>query len=125
MAEAATSTLVSLVPMAPVADMQRSIAFYEELGFKVENTFEEDGILNWAYLRNGGAQLMLSRSDSPVPPERQTMQIYVYAVDVVAFHRELQEKGLDVGPLERRFYMESGEFELRDPDGYCLFVGHV
>ncbi len=125
MAEAATSTLVSLVPMAPVADMQRSIAFYEELGFKVENTFEEDGILHWAYLRNGGAQLMLSRSDSPVPPERQTMQIYVYAVDVVAFHRELQEKGLDVGPLERRFYMESGEFELRDPDGYCLFVGHV
>ena len=125
MAEAATSTLVSLVPLAPVADMQRSIAFYEELGFNVENAFEEDGVLHWAYLRNGGAQLMLLRSDSPVPPERQTMQIYVYAVDVVAFHRELQEKGLDVGPLEQRFYMESGEFELRDPDGYCLFVGHV
>lgn len=111
--------------MAPVAEVQRSIAFYEQLGFELENTFEEDGVLHWAYIRNGGARLMLSRTDSPVPPARQTMQIYVYATDVAAYHRELKEKGLNVGPLEKRFYMESGEFELRDPDGYYLLVGHV
>ena len=111
--------------MAPVAEVQRSIEFYEQLGFELENTFEEDGVLHWAYIRNGGARLMLSRTDSPVPPARQTMQIYVYATDVAAYHRELKEKGLNVGPLEKRFYMESGEFELRDPDGYYLLVGHV
>lgn len=111
--------------MAPVADVQRSIAFYEQLGFELESTFEEDGVLHWAYVRAGGAQLMLSRTDSPAPPEKQTMVIYLYADDVVAYHRELEEKGLDVGPLEKRFYMESGEFELRDPDGYFLLVGHT
>jgi catechol 2,3-dioxygenase-like lactoylglutathione lyase family enzyme len=121
----ATAALHSLVPMAPVADVRRSVDFYEGLGFEVENTFEEAGEVRWAYLRNGGAQLMLQKADVPVPPERQTMQIYVYAEDVVAYHGALREKGLDVGPLEKRFYMESGEFELRDPDGYCLLIGHV
>jgi uncharacterized glyoxalase superfamily protein PhnB len=126
MAEAALAKLEALVPMSPVEDVPRSIAFYEQLGFAVENTVEEPGgLLQWAYLRAGGAHLMLSRTESPVPPGQQTMCIYLYADDVVAYHRELEEKGLDVGPLERRFYMESGEFELRDPDGYCLFVGHT
>jgi uncharacterized glyoxalase superfamily protein PhnB len=124
-AETSTAKLASLVPMAPVADVQRSIDFYAQLGFEVKSTFEEDGILHWAYLRAGGAQLMLTRADSPVPPESQTMLLYLYAADVAAYHRELGEKGLDVGALVQRFYMESGEFELRDPDGYCLLVGHT
>jgi catechol 2,3-dioxygenase-like lactoylglutathione lyase family enzyme len=126
MAEATLAKLEALVPMAPVADVRRSIAFYEQLGFEVENTVEEaGGVLQWAYLRAGGAHLMLSRTESPVPSEQQTMCIYLYAADVDAYHRELEGKGLDVGPLERRFYMERGEFELRDPDGYYLFVGHT
>jgi catechol 2,3-dioxygenase-like lactoylglutathione lyase family enzyme len=124
-AETATAKLASLVPMAPVADVQRSIDFYAQLGFEVGSTFEEDGILHWVYLQNGGAHLMLSRADPPVPRARQTMVIYFYAEDVAAYHRELRDKGLDAGPLEQRFYMESGEFELKDPDGYCLLVGHT
>jgi catechol 2,3-dioxygenase-like lactoylglutathione lyase family enzyme len=124
-AEATLTRLESLVPMAPVADVRKSLAFYEQLGFEVENTFEDDGVVHWAYLRAGGAHLMVTRTESPVPPEQQTMCIYLYAADVAAYHRELQDNGVDVGPLERRFYLESGEFELRDPDGYCLYVGHT
>jgi uncharacterized glyoxalase superfamily protein PhnB len=124
-AEATTTQLRSLVPMAPVADVRRSIDYYEQLGFEVENTFEEDGEIRWAYLRGANAHLMLNKAARPVPPEQQTMQIYLYADDVEAYHRTLAERGLDVGPLEKRFYMESGEFELRDPDGYWLLVGHT
>jgi hypothetical protein len=109
--------------MAPVADVPRSIAFYKQLGFEVDNTFEEGGTVEWAYLRNGGAHLMLTRTDDPVVPDRQTMLLYLYPSDLVAFHQELQAKGLDVGSIEQRFYMEQGEFELTDPDGYCLLVG--
>jgi catechol 2,3-dioxygenase-like lactoylglutathione lyase family enzyme len=115
--------LHGLVPMAPVADVSRSIEFYERLGFEVDNTVEDDGRLQWAYLRNDGAHLMLTRTDEPVAPERQTMLFYLYPADLVAFHQELQAKGLDVGSIEERFYMEQGEFELTDPDGYCLLVG--
>jgi catechol 2,3-dioxygenase-like lactoylglutathione lyase family enzyme len=123
--EAATTQLRALVPMAPVADVRRSIAFYENLGFEVDNTLEKGGETEWAYLHAGGAHLMLTRTPAPVAPEQQTMLIYLYADDVVAYHGWLREKGLDVGPIERRIYMPKGEFELRDPDGYCLLVGHV
>lgn len=37
-----TERLKGLVPMARVQDVPRSIAFYEQLGFKVENTVEDD-----------------------------------------------------------------------------------
>jgi catechol 2,3-dioxygenase-like lactoylglutathione lyase family enzyme len=109
--------------MAPVADVPQSVEFYEQLGFEVDNTFEEGGRVEWAYLRNGGAHLMLTRTDEPVAPDRQTMLLYLYASDLQAYWEELREKGLDVGPIEERFYMEQGEFELMDPDGYCLLVG--
>jgi catechol 2,3-dioxygenase-like lactoylglutathione lyase family enzyme len=124
-AEGTLTKLRGLVPMAPVADVRRSIAFYEQLGFEIVNTVEEPDVLQWAYLQAAGAHLMLTRTESPVPPEQQTMCLYLYAADVAAYHRELAERGLDVGPLEPHFYMESGEFELTDPVGYCLLVGHT
>ena len=40
--------LTGLVPMAFVADVQRSIDFYKLLGFEVKNTFEHGGELKWA-----------------------------------------------------------------------------
>lgn len=114
-----------LVPMAPVADVRRSIEFYERLGFDVYNTFEDGHTVEWAYLWNGGAHLMLTRTEGPVAPESQTMLLYLYAADVAAYHQELLGRGLEVGPIEERPYMEHGEFALADPDGYCLLVGHV
>jgi uncharacterized glyoxalase superfamily protein PhnB len=121
-----TTGLNSLVPMAQVSDVARSIAFYERLGFAVENTFEEGGTLQWAYLTCGGAQLMvtLAQADDSDRTGRG-VSLYVYAEDVVGYHRDLGDRGLDVSPLERRFYMEKGEFELTDPDGHHLYVGHV
>ena len=112
--------------MAHVADVARSIAFYERLGFTLANTFEEGGRLHWAYLTCGGAQLMLSladdaRGDGPAG----RVSFYVYAEDVVDYHRQLGDNGVDVGPVEQRFYMENGEFELTDPDGHHLYVGQV
>jgi catechol 2,3-dioxygenase-like lactoylglutathione lyase family enzyme len=109
--------------MAPVADVPKSIGFYEQLGFEVGETVEDSGTVEWAYLRNGGAHLMLTRTEDPVAPDRQTMLLYLYPSDLAAYHEELRAKGLGVGSIEERFYMEQGEFELTDPDGYCLLVG--
>ena len=114
---------VALVPLTSVADVAASIEWYERIGFRLENTFEEDGVLNWAYLARGGAHLMLGRATEPVAADRQAVLLYLYADDVAAYHRELGEQGVAVGPLEPRFYMERGEFRLADPDGNVLLVG--
>ena len=56
----------ALVPLAHVADLQRSIDFYETLGFAVEERYEQEGWLLWCRLRRDRAELMLALASEPV-----------------------------------------------------------
>jgi catechol 2,3-dioxygenase-like lactoylglutathione lyase family enzyme len=114
-----TERLKGLVPMARVQDVQRSIGFYQQLGFQLEETFED----SWAYLARNGARLMVTLGGSGGAPP--VIQLYLYVDDVRAYHDELAAKGIDVGPIEEPDHMPQGEFELRDPDGHGLVVGHL
>ncbi len=111
--------------MAHVADVGRSARFYELLGFEVKNTVQNDGQVQWAWLQNGGADLMLARSARPMNPDVQDVLFYMYAPDVAAYRAELEAKGVKVGPLQYPFYSPRGEFRIDDPDGYTLFVSHA
>ena len=117
--------LTSLVAFAFVADPDRSIAFYQKLGFAVGNRVDgDDGRLNWAWLKNGGAQLMIARATEPIDPAQQAVFFYVYGPDVPAMHAELAAAGLDVGAITTPFYAPRGEFRVTDPDGYTLMFTH-
>ena len=117
--------LRSLVPLAHVADVSKSAKFYELLGFEVKNTVQNEGRLQWAWLQNGGADLMLARSARPMNPGAQDVLFYMYAPDVTAYREELESKGVKVGPIKYPFYSPRGEFRIDDPDGYTLFVSHA
>jgi glyoxalase/bleomycin resistance protein/dioxygenase superfamily protein len=119
------SKLASLVPMAHVADVRKSAEFYQLLGFELKNTVENEGPLQWAWLTNGGADLMLARSARPMNPDAQDILFYMYAPDVAAYRAELEAKGVKVGPLKYPFYSPRGEFRIDDLDGYTLFVSHA
>ncbi|HTR04490.1 MAG TPA: VOC family protein [Thermoanaerobaculia bacterium] len=117
----------ALVPMARVADVARSIRFYEALGFAVRNTFVPDGAAapSWAWLESRGAALMVtSASAAPVPEEKAAL-FYVYGDDVAAAHAECVRAGLDPGPIAFPFYAPRGEFRLKDPDGWLLMITHA
>ena len=117
--------LASLVPLAHVADVRKSALFYQVLGFELKNTVEHEGQLQWAWLQNGGAHLMLARSARPMNPGAQDILFYMYAPDVHAYRAELESKGVKVGPVQYPFYSPRGEFRIDDPDGYALFVSHA
>ena len=121
----ASQPLRGLVPIAHVADVARSIDFYRQLGFAVRNTLKNDDQLVWAWLANGKAHLMLSRSARPMNPGAQDVLFYLYAHDVAAYRAELEALGIKVGPLTYPPYMPEGEFRIDDPDGYCLLVGQT
>jgi len=116
--------LTSLVPMAFVADVERSIAFYAKLGFTVRNTVGEPGRVTWAWLKNGGANLMLARASDPVDAAAQAVLFYVYGPDVPAMHAELAAAGVTVSAITSPFYAPRGEFRVTDPDGYAFMVTH-
>ncbi len=117
--------LASLVPLAHVADVRKSVEFYQLLGFEVKHTVENEGRLQWAWLQNGGADLMLARSARPMNAGAQDILFYMYAPDVAAYRAELEAKGVKVGPLKYPFYSPRGEFRIEDADGYTLFVSHA
>jgi catechol 2,3-dioxygenase-like lactoylglutathione lyase family enzyme len=121
-----------LTPYVHVVDPQRSIDFYRRLGLSVANVHEDHGTLVWAFLtseaddsNDARARLMIGVRDEQgagaVDP--QTILFYCWSPDVEQLHAELTAAGLRVGPIEHPFDMESGEFQIVDPDGYRVVVG--
>jgi len=116
----------SLVPMAAVADVERSIEFYRHLGFEVGNTFAPEGETKpaWAWLQSGSAQLMLSATNDSIA-DKHTVLFYIYTEDVVAARAALIDAGLNPSKITTPFYAPRGEFEVIDPDGYIIMITHA
>lgn len=121
------NTPQSFVPFIHVANVTRSIEFYNRLGFSVRNKLATDGGAEptWAYLESGSAQLMLARADEPVVAAQQAVLFYLYVADVKAKHKEVSDRGIAAGEIAYPFYCPDGEFRVDDPDGYCVMITHV
>lgn len=105
-----------LVVEIMVRDLDRSLAFYTELGFTLER--RDDG---FASLRWGARWLFLDqRSDLPAltGPARANVRILTANVDQV--WATAQTLGLPVErPIADRYY-GLRDFTVRDPDGFGL-----
>ena len=120
-------SFAALVPMLPVTNVSRTIAFYEQLGFKVGNTHAPDGSTEpvWAWLYCGDAHLMINESDAAIEANHASVGLWLYCADVAAMHEQLRARGLDVGEISYPFYNPGGEFHVHDPDGYAIFVARA
>ena len=117
----------SLVALAHVASVPRSIGFYGDLGFKVGNTVvpEDQSEPVWAWLESGKANLMVSLADEPVDASRQAILFYLYFDDIEQTHAALTGLGHAPGEICYPFYMPGGECRLEDPDGYVLMLAQI
>ena len=52
-----------LVPFTHVADVDRSVAFYERLGFEMRHEHVPEDHRVWAFLERGDARLMVAEID--------------------------------------------------------------
>jgi catechol 2,3-dioxygenase-like lactoylglutathione lyase family enzyme len=117
--------LASLVALTQVSDLQRSLEFYQRLGFSVANTVDYEGKTTWAWLDNDKASLMITLAEKPVVANQQRVLFYLYGADVEAMHRELTGAGVACGAIDKPFYAPQGEFRVEDPDGYVLMLTHA
>jgi catechol 2,3-dioxygenase-like lactoylglutathione lyase family enzyme len=118
MAKAGFST-----PTYHVADIEKSIWFYELLGFVTIDTDGEKP-LGWARMQCEGGALMFLRAEGPVDASAQPALLYMYTPDLPALRDQLISKGIKVAPIAYPGYMPSGEICVCDPDGYMVLVGH-
>jgi len=115
--------------MIHVRDVERSIEFYRMLGFEVGNKVPPVGPLEWAWLYapkvtqwRHGPNLMLTRGKRPIEPDAQRVLFYLYATHLVSLRDEMLREGLHAGEIEYPEYLPQGEFNILDPDGYCLMI---
>ena len=112
--------MTNLIPMLPVKYMPVSVDFYcRMLGFEVENRNDDWG---WAMLRFDECRLMVDQSINAHPDKFRDSIVYLYPDDVVEYHKQVRQNGLDVPDLDVTFYGLT-EFRINDPDGNRLWIG--
>ena len=102
-----------------VADIDRAIAFYEEvLGLHVERRLEEIGLVQ---LRAGAAMIdLVPRSeDEDEGRNMDHFAVQIERMDVPALTAHLQRHGIDPGEVRRRYGAEGygPSIYITDPDG--------
>jgi uncharacterized glyoxalase superfamily protein PhnB len=108
-----------IIPMLPVHSIAHSVAFYEKLGFTVEQRNDSWG---WAMLICGDCRIMIDRSINTQPGAPRQSVLYLYLEDIHSYHRQVRGTGLDIPDLDTTFYGMT-EFRLDDPDGNRLWIG--
>ena len=112
----------NLIPFVKVTDVDRSVAFYELLGFAVTDTYSPGERLQWAALEHDRASLMLECVDEPFEPSHQGVLFYLYTDDLVALQHHLRAHGERAGQIVDGTPGPREEMLVRDPDGYVLMI---
>ena len=114
---------MTVVPLLWVKNIDKSIGFYEEIGFKISETWKPNKNIQWCRVEFHNAALMLQQiTDSETQQtigEDKGIQLYFITDDVDAIYHRMQERGIEVSPPKIEFYGMKQVF-LTDPDGRTL-----
>ena len=114
-----------MIPFVHVLDVERSVVFYQRLGFTVQRIFKPGDRLLWAALDSEGAELMLTDASDPIDRDGQGVLFYLYSHDLAALRDQLIEQSVQVGEIEDGTPEPRQEMRLADPDGYVLVVAQI
>lgn len=116
----------SLVPTITANDLDRSIRFYEGLGFTITDKMEEEGKVLGVMMEAGGASLGVSQDDFAKGKERvKGVGIRLYLdtdQDIEALANQAIQAGirLEQGPAPLPWGPMA--FTVVDPDGFRLTI---
>jgi len=110
-------------PMLHVAEIEKSIAFYELLGFETIDT-DRCQPLGWARLHCEGGALMFLRAEGPLDGAGRGLILCMYTPDLPGLREQLLAGGVKVPEIRYPGYMPSGEVQFLDPDGYSVLISH-
>ena len=117
----------AIVPTLTVDDLQKSIAFYEALGFAIDERWEEQGTLRGVMVRAGKTQIGLSQDDWKKGRDRKKgigMRLAISTtpghVDEIA--KRAKKAGITLDSEPRDTEWKSRAFEVIDPSGFLLTV---
>jgi uncharacterized glyoxalase superfamily protein PhnB len=116
-----------IVPILTVDDLQKSIAFYEGLGFAVDERWEDNGTLLGVMMRAGRIQLGLNQDDWKKGRDRAKgigvrVSISTTVEGVSAIAKRAKDAGITLKSEPQETNLDSRAFEVVDPSGFLLTV---
>jgi uncharacterized glyoxalase superfamily protein PhnB len=120
----------ALSPSFTVNDLQKSIRFFEGLGFAVDERWEEGGALLGVMLRAGEARIGLSQDDWKKGRDRQKgvgMRLFISTTqDIDQLAARAKNAGLSLESEPHDTEWGSRVFEVTEPSGFKITVSsHV
>ena len=117
----------AIVPTLTVDDLQKSIAFYEALGFAIDERWEEDGTLLGVMLRAGRTQVGLNQDDWKKGRDRKKglgvrLSISTTPGNVDEIAKRARNAGITLTSDPHDTEWNSRAFEVSDPSGFLLTV---
>ena len=118
----------TFVPTLTVDDLQKSIAFYEALGFAIDERWEENGTLHGVMLRAGSTQIGLNQDDWKKGRDRKKgigvrLSISTTRVNVDEIARRARNAGITLKSDPHETEWDSRAFEVVDPSGFVWTIG--
>lgn len=117
----------AIVPTLTVDDLQMSIAFYEALGFAIEERWEENGTLLGVMVKAGQTRIGLNQDDWRKGRDRKKgigVRLSIATtpghVDTIAIRARNAGVALESDPHDTEG--ASRALEVRDPSGFLLTV---
>lgn len=116
----------AIVPTLTVDDLQKSIGFYEALGFTIAERWEESGTLLGVMMRAGRTEIGLNQDDWKKGRDREKgvgVRLSIStpgSVDDMA--KRMKEAGITLKSEPHATEWDSRAFEVSDPTGFLLTV---
>jgi len=117
----------AIVPTLTVDDLQKSIKFYEALGFTIDERWEDKGTLLGVMLRAGRTQIGLNQDDWKKGRDRKKgigvrLSISTPAGGVDEIAKRAKNAGITLKSEPRDTEWRSRAFEVSDPNGFMLTI---
>ena len=117
----------AIVPTLTVDDLQKSITFYEALGFAIEERWEDKGTLLGVMLRAGTTQIGLNQDDWKKGRDRKKgigvrLSISTTPGHVDEIARRARNAGITLTSEPHDTEWQSRAFEVSDPSGFLLTI---
>jgi uncharacterized glyoxalase superfamily protein PhnB len=122
-----TLLIGAIVPILTVDDLQKSIAFYEALGFTVGDRWEDGGTLLGVMMRAGKLELGLNQDDWRKGRDRSKglgvrLSFATSRANVGELARRAKAAGIPLKSEPHETQWDSQAFEVVDPSGFMVTV---
>ena len=116
----------AIVPNITVDDLQKSITFYEALGFTIDERWEENGKLLGVMLRAGKSQIGLSQDDWKKGRDRKkgigVRLSFSTTQNVDEIAARAKGAGIQLKSEPHDTEWKSRAFEVADPSGFLVTI---